>query len=277
MTDAALAAYLARLGLDRPPPRDAAGLAQLQAAQRQAIAFENLDVRLGRPIRIDGASVLAKLVHSRRGGYCFEQNRLYADMLGLLGFASRPLLARPRLAIPAGTVPPRTHVLLLVDLGGSPWICDAGFGGSYVPPLPLVDGAGAQTPDGARHRLRRVGAPGSLAGEWQLERAGATAATDGRFAAHDGWQAQYTFDLAEVAADDLEQANWWTSTWPASRFVQADVISRVLPDGFAAMNGGALAITRAGRTERRTITDAADYRAALDAVFGIDLPEAALR
>jgi Arylamine N-acetyltransferase len=61
-----LTAYLARLNLDAAPTPDAHGLAILQAAQRRSIAFENLDVRLGRPILIDGDSVFEKLV-TRQG------------------------------------------------------------------------------------------------------------------------------------------------------------------------------------------------------------------
>jgi N-hydroxyarylamine O-acetyltransferase len=49
---------------------------------------------LGRPIRLDLGSLQAKLVFGRRGGYCFEQNRLFAAALEALGFAVTPLAAR---------------------------------------------------------------------------------------------------------------------------------------------------------------------------------------
>jgi N-hydroxyarylamine O-acetyltransferase len=51
------------------------------------IAFENFDVLLGRPIRLDLASLQDKLVRRRRGGYCFEQVTLFAAVLERLGFA----------------------------------------------------------------------------------------------------------------------------------------------------------------------------------------------
>jgi arylamine N-acetyltransferase len=277
--DRRLAAYCTRLGLAAPPAPDAAGLAALQAAHRQAIAFENLDLHLGRGIAIGSDSVFAKLVTGRRGGYCFEHNRLLADMLALLGLPSRMLLARSRVGLPPDIHPPRTHVLLLLELGGQPWIADAGFGGSFVPPLPLYDGAGALTDDGARHRLRRAGEPGSLQGEWLLERAGPSGTTDGRAAAGDGgtngaggeWQAQYCFDLAQVAPDDLEQANHWTANHPRSRFLQAQIVSIVLPGGFASMVDRRLSEYRAGQMKRRIIAGPAAYRAVLASRFGLDL------
>ncbi|MFT4054770.1 MAG: arylamine N-acetyltransferase [Novosphingobium sp.] len=267
--------YLARIGLSHAPSAGPAGLAVLQHAQRQAIGFENLDIPLGRGIRIDSASVFDKLVVQGRGGYCFEQNRLYGDVLAALGMTNRPLLARVRMGLAEDAPPPpRTHVLLLVRAeAGRAWIADAGFGGSYVPPLPLEDGAEARTPDGAAHRLRRIGEMGGQDGEWLLERAGPVEATDGRPAPHGEWQAQYTFDLAEVVPGDLEMANHWTSTRPDTRFTTLHVASVVLPDGFAALSERSLRIHRGGTTEAREIADAVDYAATLRDLFGIGLSD----
>lgn len=268
-----LSAYLHRLGLDAVPSADPGGVARLQAAHRQMIGFENLDVRLGRPIRIDPESAFDKLVTRGRGGYCFEQNRLFSDMLAALDMANRPLLARVWLGLTPGVdaPPPRSHVLLLVDLDGAPWIADAGFGGSYVPPLPLVDGTVVRTEDGAMHRLRRVGAVGDLAGEWLLERAGPTTATDGRGAPHDDWQPQYGFDLAPVAPIDLEQCNHWTATRPDTRFTTLQIVSIALADGFAAMTDRRLALYRGGEASVREIASAPDYHAVLTDLFRLTI------
>ncbi|TIX49241.1 arylamine N-acetyltransferase family protein [Alteraurantiacibacter aquimixticola] len=268
--NARLHSYCQRIGLDAPPPPTPEGLDKVQAAHRQAITFENIDVLLGKPIAIDGDAAFAKLVERGRGGYCFEQNRLYADMLAAIGIATRPLLARPRLAIPEGMIPPRTHVLLLAEFSGEPWIADAGFGGSYVPPLPLQDGAVTTTGDGARHRLRRIFRPD---GEWVLERAGSRASTDGRALDHADWQAQYTFDLAHVEAADLEQANHWTANWPQSRFRLQPIVSLVLPDGFMALSGRSLSIARGGEAEKREIASDAEWREVMQSHFGIALTE----
>jgi N-hydroxyarylamine O-acetyltransferase len=264
-----LAAYLDRLALAEVPAATLDGLATILRAHRQAIAFENLDIRLGRPILIDSDSVFDKLVTRRRGGYCFEQNRLLGDMLTLLGFEQRTLLARVRLIVPEGTTPPRTHILLLVTIDGEPWLADGGFGGSGLPPLPLKDGAEATTPDGASHRIRKVGAPGDLAGEWLLERAGPPAATDGRTAPHFDWQPQYSFELGQVPQSDLDQGNHWTSTRPNERFTILHIASIVLPRGFASMNERVLTIHDAGQTIVRPITDAADYAQTLRDQFNL--------
>ncbi|TCU61065.1 N-hydroxyarylamine O-acetyltransferase [Novosphingobium sp. PhB57] len=265
--------YFARIGLSEMPARSSEGLGAVQTAHRQSIGFENLAIPLGQGIRIDSASVFEKLVTRGRGGYCFEQNRLYADALSAMGLVNRPLLARVLLGLGEGVVPPRTHTLLLVNLDGEAWIADAGFGGSYVPPLPLEDGAQVQTGDGAWHRLLRGGERGSLGGEWRLERAGPAGATDGRGAPHGDWQPQYVFDLDDVAQDDLEMSNHWTSTRPGTRFTTLCVASVVLEGGFASLSDRQFTIGRHGESEVRQIETAAEYARLLGETFGITLSE----
>ena len=278
----ALGAYLLRIGLSQRPAPDAQGLAAVQFAHRQAIGFENFDVRLGRGISLDPERIFAKLIRGQRGGYCFEHNILYAAMLRAMGLPCRPLLARVWLgmdpeAVAPAAVPPRTHVLLLVDVGDEAWIADAGFGAAYVPSMPLADGATATSADGASHRLRRVGAEGAVTGQWWLERAGPASATDGRFLPHEGWQVQYAFELGEVVPVDLEMSNHWTATRKESRFTQADLATIVLPEGFASLNGRRMTIHHEGRGDAMEFLDAGDYRAALADLFRIALSEEEVR
>jgi len=261
-----LDAYLARIALPARVTPDAAGLARLQQAHRLAIPFEDLDVLLQRPIRIDSEGVFAKLVTARRGGYCFEHNRLFLDALAALGFAARPLLARVWLGVGVDDpVPPLTHTLALVTVEGEEWIADAGFGGSYAPPMRLAEGEEATAPDGARFRLVRDGADG-----WLLLRDGDIATTDGR-ATGTGFQRQYGFTLAPVAPADLALSNHWTSTAPGTRFTTTAVVSIVLPTGFASLTGR-LYRRKAGDSEQAgEITDPRVYRIRLSMMFGIDL------
>jgi len=265
MTDR-LSAYLERWKLDAAPAVDVAGLTQVQMAHRQAIAYENLDIRLARPIRIDSDSAFDKLVKRGRGGYCFEQNRLLADMLALIGLPSRPLLARVQLGLIPGEVPPLTHTLLLLEIDGENWIADAGFGGSFAPPMPLRDGATASTDDGAMHRLRAIG------GQWLLERGGTDAAMDNRTTPGKDWKPQYIFDLSPVAPMDLELCNHWTSTRPDTRFVTGHIVSIVTPDGFAALTETTLKQyhAQAGASEQQ-LTEPAAYHAALRDIFRLSI------
>lgn len=258
-----LDAYLARIALKTPPRADADGLATLQRAHRLAIPFENLDVILGRGIRIDSESVFAKLVTARRGGYCFEHNRLFLDALAAVGFAARPLLARVWLG--ATETPALLHALSLVTIAGEDWIADAGFGGSYSPIIRLADAAEAYAPDGARFRLVRDATHG-----WMLSRDGHPATTDGR-GTGPGFQPQYSFTLARVWDADLAISNRWTSTAPESRFTQLRLVNMVLPSGLASLTDR-LYRRRAGNDETvAELTDPRVYRMRLGMMFGIEL------
>lgn len=263
-SDFDLTAYLARIGLKEVPGPEAEGLAIVQRAHRLAIPFENLDVILGRGISLDPDMVFDKLVTRRRGGYCFEQNQLFLRALHALGFEARPLLARVWLGV--SEPPPQTHTLNLVTIDGERWIADSGFGGSYTPPMRLIEGAEAITSDGAHHRLRRDPDHG-----WMLERHGDAALTDGRGSSHEGWLPQYSFTLDPVFAADLMLANHWTSTAPGTRFTTLRIASIVLPNGFASLTDRQYNRRNADQANSGEIDSAKVYRIRLSLMFGIDL------
>jgi N-hydroxyarylamine O-acetyltransferase len=250
-----LDAYLHRVGLTQRPDADAVGLSTLQRAHRLAIPFENLDIPLGRGISLDPDRVFAKLVTARRGGYCFEQNQLFARGLQQSGFETRPLLARVWLF--ADGVPARTHSFPLVMIDGQPWIADAGFGGGYAPPMPLVADAIVAGPDGVRHRFIIDPRHG-----WMLERDGGS-----------GFLPQYSFSLDEVVESDLTMANHWTSTAPASRFVGHIIVSTVLPDGAASLQDLYYTRRTADGTTEHEITSPRMLQELLHNVFSIALSD----
>ncbi|MCF8709464.1 arylamine N-acetyltransferase family protein [Rhizorhapis sp. SPR117] len=249
-----LTAYLRRIGLTHAPPATIEGLMAVQRAHRLAIAFENLDISLGRGISLDPDAVFEKLVARRRGGYCFEQNQLFLRGLIAIGFEARPLLARVWLM--ADGMPPLTHTLNLVTLDDRQWIADAGFGGDFTPPMPLETGEIAEAPGNVLYRL--------IEDErgWLLQR------EDGK-----GWQDQYSFTLAPVEPCDLEVGNHWTSTRPGTRFTTLRTVSHALPDGRAGLIERQLSITRSGVTQEREIMDGRDYRAVLDNIFDLEITE----
>ncbi len=197
-----LDAYLARIGYGGPTDATLATLTGLQACHAQAIPFENLDVLLGRGVRLDLDSLQRKLVYDRRGGYCFEHNTLFLQALQALGFAASALAARVLWRRPEGAVTPRTHMLLRVELAQGAFIADVGFGGATpTAPLALVPEIEQATPL-EPFRLVAVDA------EYRLQiRQGAE------------WTTLYQFSLAPQHPIDLELPNWFVSTHPKSFFV----------------------------------------------------------
>ena len=99
-----LDAYRSRIG--RAGSR-ADSLAEIHRAHLAAVPFENLDVLLGAGISVDLPDIERKLVHDRRGGYCYEQALLLGAALERLGYPLRRRLAR--IGDPAVTPRPRSH------------------------------------------------------------------------------------------------------------------------------------------------------------------------
>ena len=86
-----LDAYLIRIGYAGFREPTLKVLQKLHWCHPRSIPFENLDVLLKKPIRIDVASLADKLVFSGRGGYCLEQNLLLMAALQTMGFKVRRL------------------------------------------------------------------------------------------------------------------------------------------------------------------------------------------
>jgi len=87
MTDEAVASYFGRIAYTGPTEPTLDVLAAITAAHNRSIPFENLDPLLGIPVAdLSAAALTDKLVHRRRGGYCYEHNGLMAYVLEELGF-----------------------------------------------------------------------------------------------------------------------------------------------------------------------------------------------
>jgi N-hydroxyarylamine O-acetyltransferase len=256
-----LAAYLDRIGVPAGAVEraDRAALDAIIWGHLRRIPFENLDIviesepRDPRPIRIDAASVFAKLVTRNRGGYCFEHNALLAGALRAIGFSPTPLAARVRM----GPDPsPRTHMLLEVMLAGEPYLVDVGFGGQCpTRAVPVMPGEHPTA-----HALLRIEPEphGFFLLSQQLPDA--------------TWQALYAFTREPHVPVDFEVANHYTSTHPGSFFTVAPVAAITTDTGRLAYSRGVLT-HRAGTTVETTdITSAEQLLAVLAERFGLVFP-----
>ena len=70
-------AWLERIGYSGPLAPTLETLQGLIQAHASAIAYESIDILLDRPPKLDLATLQAKMIGARRGGYCFEQNMLF--------------------------------------------------------------------------------------------------------------------------------------------------------------------------------------------------------
>jgi N-hydroxyarylamine O-acetyltransferase len=250
--------YFARVGYQGPVAPTLDTLTALHALHPAAIPFENLDPWLRRPVRLDPAALHDKLVIGGRGGYCYEHNLLLAGVLRRIGFTVRGLAARVMWNAPADAVRPRSHMLLLVEVGGVPYLADVGFGGlTLTAPLRLEADVEQPTP---HERFRLVRQDGDLV--VQADVGG-------------GWSSLYRFGHEEHLPADYDVANWYVSTHPESPFVRSLMAARAVPGCRYALLNRTLTTYRVGvEAVRQTLGSGGDVRAALESIFGIVLPSA---
>jgi len=248
-----LEAYLGRIGYSgrlQPVP---AVLEAIHLAHATHIPFENLDILLKRPIRLDLASLQAKLVTGGRGGYCFEQNLLFSAVLQRLGFSVTQLAAR--VLYRSRRKLPRTHILLRVDVDGATWLADVGFGLEGLL-LPVPFGSGREARQFA-WTYRAVEADG----EWILQSL-----------RNDSWMNLYSFTLEPCLAVDFEPANHYTATHPDSRFVRTLTVQLPTPEVRYLLRNRELVLDRGGTVTRRVLADDDELLAVLAEVFGLRFP-----
>jgi len=253
-----LAAYFERIGYGGTPAGDCATLADIVALHAAAIPFENLDPLLGIPPRLDAESLVAKLVHGGRGGYCFEQNGLLQLVLERLGFHVTGLAARVLWMQPDDAVTARSHKVLLVVLPEGSAIVDVGFGGNTLTGvLDLVADVEQATPHEPFRLIARDG-------EWRQQvRIGGE------------WRTTYRFDLHPQLPIDYEPINWWTATNPSSHFTRMLTAARALPDKRLALRNRELTTHVAGNSAQQALASAAEACDALRDLFGICIPDRA--
>ena len=250
-----LSSYLARIGWAGRNASTPDALASLMHAHMAAIPFENLDVLLGRPVRLDLASLQAKLVHAQRGGYCFEHTTLFAAALKQLGLPTRQHSARVVLITPRA-IAPRTHMLLTAVLDGETYVIDPGFG-SIGPSGPVLLAPSTGPPAGGlSHVMVRDD------DHWVL-----------RARTSNGWIDAWVTNLEDSPPVDFEVANHFTATHRDSPFVNRLMLRAIIPDGYVSVMNRDVTVHRSGVAQKSTLTTRADLSALLRTHFGFDLPE----
>lgn len=203
-----VAAYLSRIGYEGGLSPTLATLKGLHEAHVGAIVFENVNPLSGQPVNLDSASLEDKIVRQGRGGYCFELNLLFGDLLREMGFAVTPLIARVWMGVRAPRQ--RSHSFLKVDIDGEPWIADVGFGGTgLLEPIPLRAGAEVELPL-ASFRLQQEGEL------WVMQSSLPTR-----------WFDLYGFTLEPQERIDFEAPNYFIATHPSSPFTKNLVLAKV--------------------------------------------------
>lgn len=201
LTASQVQAYLSRIGVGEVPCANDEMLGILQYAHLQTVPYENLDILAGKPISLELDDLFAKIVTEHRGGFCFELNRLFGELLRALGYKVTDYVARYWRG--ETTVPHRRHQVLRVKTcEGNEFLCDVGVG-AVIPlwPVPYVVGEICDQ-QGVEYALREDPTFGKVLTE--------------RY--EDGWRDVYSFNEDVQLPCDYVYPCFWCEHAPTSPF-----------------------------------------------------------
>lgn len=127
-TDCQVQDYLDRIGFNQQVKLDQPTLDNLVLRHQCAVPFETVTLHRGSEApSLDARDIFEKIVTHRLGGYCFELNKGFYELLVALGFKAYPCLCRAVRG--RDVVMPINHRGTIVCLEGDAFSADVGFGG----------------------------------------------------------------------------------------------------------------------------------------------------
>jgi N-hydroxyarylamine O-acetyltransferase len=254
--------YLARIGVDgrREPSLDT--LVGLQAAHLVRVPFENLHVfhRLG--VRVDVEWSYHKIVEQRRGGWCFELNGCFAELLRGFGYEVDLLSCRTFEPVTGGLSPDFDHLTLLVHVSDAAYLVDVGWGDSPLAPIPAESGEYRSRPRPARIETDAS----TLRLLEYVERADGTAA----------WELQYQASRHPRQLVQFEARSRYLQTEPGFSWTEKPLVTRAtsVHGGRVSLHRDRLRVRNDELSIRDEIVPPDQWEAALRTWFEMSVPTA---
>ncbi len=247
-------AYLDRFHGERPRRPDREALDALVCAHQCNVVFENLDpCILRQPVSLEIPLLYEKFVTRRRGGYCFEQNALFTQLLKDLGYRATACMCR--ITKNPGEITPIMHRGIIVHFENDMVFCDVGFGGPAAPGcLPIIDGS--RTSFGQE--------------EYQISRADDDWWNISRTTSVGKQEMVMQFFCMPQENMDFIPFNEFCARSPESPFTQMLFLNLRRPEGSVSLLGDTFTCTSKGHANSRKVRDLADLLQLLQDPFGFD-------
>ena len=242
--------YLERIGFTGPIRHDSDTLDRLIRAHLFHVPYEDLDVyEFGMIPSLHPDDLYDKIVLRRRGGYCYELNTSFLQLLVALGFPLYAAIIRlPRPGFPEA---PHGHMGIVCTVEGRQWYCDVGIGGSG-PRGVLEIREGEQEVYGTRFR-------GAFRGdEFVLDRL-----------TEDGWTTTLYFTMRPAQPFEFEPLNFYAAGLPTSGFRTKRSVRMALPDGIKALSEKHYTVTSGDTVTERDVETIEEMEALLREEFGV--------
>ena len=213
--------YLERIGIKEV--NITADLKNLKRLQRQHlinVPFENLDIHWKHPISLDNKRFYNKVIGRKRGGFCYELNNLFYELLEKIGFQNKIISAR----VSKGNGDfgaEYDHLAIVTRIGDEEYLVDVGFGSFTAEPLKCVLNVEQKDANGV-FSIRKFD---DNYFEVVKKNVGV-------------WQSEYIFSLTERNLAEFTEMCQYHQTSPESHFTRGKICSIMTPNGRKTLTDG---------------------------------------
>jgi N-hydroxyarylamine O-acetyltransferase len=248
-------AYLERIGVNVVPKEpNVKALRMLQKRHLLSVPFENLDIHWKRPIILDTNLFFEKIVEKSRGGFCYELNGLFNELLLSLGFRSCLISARVFDGNDYG--PEYAHAAIKVAINDDEYLADVGFGDFTTEPLGFSLGSEQHDPNGI-FTIRRHD-------KEFLE----VAKRDGK-----GWKSEYIFQDTPRQLSEFSGMCDFQQYSPSSHFTKGKICSMLTESGRKTLTEKSYIVTAGKDRSETQVAIEPEFLAILKREFGIEQPK----
>lgn len=245
-------AYLNRIGIEANDlPSNLETLKLLQKKHLINIPFENLDIHWKTPIFLDMEKFSDKIIGKKRGGFCYELNGLFNELLKSLGFQTEIISARVSNGKDFGAE--YDHLAILVKIDGEEYLTDVGFGDFSAEPLKFVLNTEQTDANGVFLIRKRSDEYFEVVKKHGSE-----------------WQSEYIFkDSARDLSEFAEMCNFH-QTSSESHFTRGKLCSLMTQNGRKTLTDKKFIKTENGEKEETEIVSEDEFNEILAREFAID-------
>ncbi len=236
--------YFERLKYKGPVIASLELLEQLQQLHLLHIPFENLDIYWKIPIELDTDKIFDKIINKKRGGFCYELNGLFHELLMSIGFETKIISARVYDANTKEFGREYDHLAIIVRIEENEWLADVGFGEFSFGPLRIAV-------DEIQHDKR---------GKFMITNQERDSLLVSK-ATGDEWVPEYMFTLRGRSLSEFEEMSRYQQMSPESHFTRKRVCSVLTKSGNRriSITDNKMKFTDTNGTKEIAITDEAEF------------------
>lgn len=247
--------YKKRIQYSGPLVPDIDTLSQLQRKHILAVPFEDIDIQNRQPISLHQEDVFLKIISKKRGGYCYELNGLFYQLLKSTGFDVHMISGRVVNGKRLG--PEYDHLALMVKLDDKNYLVDVGFGDFSLQPL-FIETGSVQFDGHNKYTIgtytKNDGSPSYIVSKWN--------------SAAKRYDKCYVFSTISRKFEEFYEMHDYQQNAPESHFVKNFICTRALKNGRLSIVNNRVTVTYNGRKKSRRI-GAQERMFLLEKYFGI--------